>query len=120
MSKKQVARVVPKRGEVWFVELDPVVGHEQGRRRPALVVSSNQLNASRAELVTVLPITTKDRKISLRVHLKPPNGGVARDSWVITEQVRTVSRERLQRCLGSVSAREMSQVENALRIFLDL
>ena len=52
----------PKRGQIWFVSLDPVVGHEIGKKRPALVVS-NDRNNQFAETVTVLPITSKTEKV---------------------------------------------------------
>jgi len=46
----------PNQGEIWFIDLDPVVGHEQARRRPCLVVSDDQFNHSRAQLVMVIPL----------------------------------------------------------------
>jgi mRNA interferase MazF len=109
-----------KRGEVWTVDLDPVVGHEQAGRRPALIVTANLFNASPAGLVAVLPITSKHRPLPSRVRVTPPEGGLSMESWIITEQVRTVSKKRLVSRLGSVPPSTMKAVETSLRFLLDL
>ena len=61
----------PVRGEVWDVNLDPVLGDEQGGKRPALVVSVNEFNQGPSGLVTVVPITSKDRGVRSRVAIEP-------------------------------------------------
>jgi len=80
-------------GQVWFVDFEPIRGHEQGKDRPALVVSSRfHLALTNGELVTVLPLTSVERPRWLhRVHV------AAAASWVITEQVRTVAVSRFRR-----------------------
>jgi mRNA interferase MazF len=108
------------RGEVWDVDLDPAVGHEQGGRRPALIVSSERLHVIPSQLLTIVPITTRDRGIRVHVRLAPPEGGLVAPSVVITEQVRTISRQRLRRRRGSVSLTTLVEVERRLRYFLDL
>ncbi|WP_442481916.1 type II toxin-antitoxin system PemK/MazF family toxin [Aeoliella sp. SH292] len=110
----------PMRGEVWDVDLDPVKGHEQAGKRPALIVSADRLNASAAGLLIVLPITTKDKQIPLHVKVAKPTGGVSKDSYVIPEQVRSISRGRLVRRRGKIDAATMAKVEDHLRIVLDL
>lgn len=78
-------------GQVWFVDFDPVRGQEQGKDRPALVVSSRfHLDLTAGRLVTVLPLASVERPGW--VHRIPVAGG-----WVITEQVRTVSANRFRR-----------------------
>ncbi len=109
-----------KRGEIWVAQFDPVVGHEQGRERPALIVSADWVNGSAAELVMVLPITSKPRKSPSRVRMTPPEGGLRMQSWVICEQVRTLSKQRFGSRLGSVSPATMRAVSDALRLLLDL
>lgn len=109
-----------KRGSVWYVEFDPVVDHEQAGRRPALVVSSETFNTGPAGLITVLPITSRQRRMASRVPLSPPEGGLTMPSWVITEQVRTVSKRRLGRQLGQVSPETLAAVSDALRLLLGL
>lgn len=110
-----------RRGEVWLVDLDPVVGHEQGRRRPALVLSADTWNAGPAGLVTVLPVTSKMRHgIPSRIAMKPPEGGLTMPSWIIAEQVRTISTLRLERRLGVVRPVTMSAVDDVVRMLLGL
>jgi mRNA interferase MazF len=109
-----------KRGEIWLAQFDPVVGHEQGPLRPALIVSADWVNASPADLVTVLPITSKARKLPTRVVINPPEGGLRTQSWVICEQVRTVSKQRLGSRLGAAALQTMRAVTDNLRLFLEL
>jgi mRNA interferase MazF len=98
---------------------DPV-GHEQGERRPALVVSGDALNRGQGRLVTVLPITSRDRGIPAHISLDPDATGLHRPSFALTDQHRVVSRDRLERRLGTADGATMAAIETWLRIFLDL
>ena len=109
-----------RRGEVWLVALDPVEGHEQAGRRPALVLSVDAFNASPAELVTVLPITSKARALRTRIEVRPPEGGLTAVSYVIGEQTRTISTRRLGKRLGMVSVATMEKVAEVTRVLLGL
>src|SRR5437763_16837121 len=95
----------PLRDEIWRVNLEPVRGHEQGRVRPALIVSNDIYNRGAIGLVTIVPITTKERPIRSFLRIEPPEGGLPQPSFVICDQVRTISKERLGKRFGSVSAR---------------
>ena len=111
----------PRRGEVWIVDLDPTAGHEQAGRRPALVLSVDAFNASHAELVTVLPITSVPRpRIPTRVEIRPPEGGLKRASYVIGEQTRTISTDRLRNRLGAVKPATLDKVADVVRVILGL
>ena len=110
----------PGRGDVWLADLSPVQGHEQAGRRPALVVSDDLFNRSRAGLVIVLPITSALRPIPSRVEIAPPEGGLKVRSAVLCEGVRSISTERLVRRWGSVSHRTMTAVEIVLRYLMRL
>jgi mRNA interferase MazF len=103
---------------VWFLDFDPVVGHEQAGYRPALVLSSDVANGT--GMVTVLPITSKSRPYPTRIAITPPDGGLQVPSWVMGEQPRTVDARRLKRIVGSVSAPVMKRVEDVVRILLEL
>ena len=110
----------PSRGEVWTIDFDPVIGHEQGGRRPGLIVSSDLLHVIPSQLVYVVPITTRDRGIESHVPIVPPVGGLRRPSFAMTEQLRAVSKQRLQRRLGVVSPEILAQTMARVRLFLDL
>ena len=108
------------RGEIWFVGLDPTKGREQAGMRPALVVSVDIFNHGPAELVVVIPVTSKAKGIPLHVEIRPPEGGLTMTSFVKCEDVRSISTSRLVRRLGTVSAVTVDQVEDRLRILLGL
>lgn len=110
----------PLRGEIWLVTLDPTLGREQSGKRPALVVSDDLFNQSHAELVIVLPLTSKNKGIRSHVPVSPPEGGLNTQSYIKCEDVRSVSIQRLERKLGKVTARTLNEVENRLRIILVL
>jgi len=86
---------VVMRGEVWFAAHDPVRDHEQGGERPCLVVSNNRMNASPADLVVVLPITTTDRRLPTRVAMMPDEACLDRRvkaSWACACRSRGCTR----------------------------
>jgi mRNA interferase MazF len=109
-----------KRGEEWLARFNPVVGHGQGGPRPALIVSSDGWNGPPGNLVTVVPITSQPRRLPSRVRVMPPEAGLDRESWVIGEQVRTVSTQRLTRRLGVVMPATMRAVADNVRLLLEL
>jgi len=112
--------VQPARGEIWTVDLCPTRGREQSGVRPALVLSADTFNAGPAELVVVLPLTTKAKGIPFHVEILPPEGGVSQLSYIKCEDIRSISKERLRDRWGTVSSERLSQTEDRLRILLDL
>jgi len=110
----------PARGEIWGVDLSPVLGHKQGGQRPALVVSVDAFNAGPAELVVALPLTSKAKGIPFHIEIQPPEGGVKQASYVKCEDVQSISRERLRERWGTVSGITLLQIEDRLRILLNL
>ena len=110
----------PARGEVWTVDLSPTRGREQSGMRPALVLSADAFNAGPAELVVVLPLTTKEKGIPFHVEIHSPEGGVSQPSYIKCEDIRSISKERLKDRWGAVRNETLSQVEDRLRILLDL
>jgi len=104
-----------KRGELYYADLDPVIGSEQGGMRPVLIIQ-NDLGNRFSPTVIVLPLTSKVNKTPLRTHvpLLPPQGGVRKPSIILCEQVRTLEKVRLTRKLGVLSPEKMALVEKAL------
>jgi mRNA interferase MazF len=110
----------PSRGDVWVVSLDPTKGREQAGKRPALVLSVDPFNRGPADLIVVLPITSKTKGIPFHVNVKPPEGGLKQESFIKCEDVRSISKERLSQRLGSITTKTMKQVEDRVRILLGL
>jgi mRNA interferase MazF len=113
-------RVDPARGEIWFGDLDPVRGHEQGGPRPVLIISPDLYNQGPATLVVVLPLTTTRRPVRWHVPIHPPEGGVKRPSVILCDAVRSVTKERLTEQWGVVSPATLTTVEDRLRILFSL
>ena len=82
--------------------------------RPCLVVSVDLFNKSPAELVIVLPVTTKDKKIRSHIPIKPTEGGVREKSFIKCEDVRSISIERLTSRWGIISPATMHVVEDCM------
>ena len=110
----------PARGEIWTVTFDPTRGREQAGRRPALILSADIFNQSPAELVIVLSLSTKEKRLRSHIAVDPPEGGLKRRSWIRCEDIRSVSKDRLSKRWGSVTAQTIAAVEDRVRILLDL
>jgi|SRR3989338_1487672 len=116
----RVSNILPSRGEIWTLRLNPVKGHEQGGTRPALVISNDYLNHGPAGIAIVIPITTKDKHIRSHVKLEPPEGGLNKISFIKCEDIRSVSTERFVKRHGKVSVSTMNKVEDLIRTILEL
>ncbi len=110
----------PSRGEIWMVDLNPVRGHEQAGYRPCLVVSVDMFNHGPAELLVVLPITSREKKIPFHIPIEPEESGLKLRSYIKCEDVRSISKDRLNEQKGFASPGVMFQVEDRMRILLAL
>lgn len=109
-----------KRGEIYWVNLDPTIGAEIQKTRPAVVVS-NDLNNIHAQTVTVLPLSTSVEKIyPFEVMLEPGVFGNKEAGKVKANQIRTVDKRRLERLVGFLPKTLMDRVEQAMRLHLGL
>lgn len=108
------------RGEVWLADLDPSRGHEQAGKRPVLVVSDDLFNRGPAGMVIVLPVTSRVRPIPVHVAVQPPEGGLRVESAILCDAVRSISKERLLKPWGLVTAATLAAVEDRLRLLLRL
>ncbi len=120
-AQRVTERDFPRYGDIYEVDLDPVIGSETGKRRPALIVS-NDVNNQHSETVTVLPITGQPtrKQYPFEVLLPKGVGGLTVDSRAKANQVRTVDKHRLAGVRGSLPSQYLPQVEKALKIHLNL
>ena len=107
---------MPRRGEVWWVRLDPTLGAEIRKTRPCLVVSANALN-ERRRTVIIAPLSSAPQAAP---PLLVPVACAGRRAVVVVDQVRAVSKERFLRRMGELSVPDLAAVEEALRLVLEL
>jgi mRNA interferase MazF len=113
------------RGEIRLVNLDPVIGAEANKRRPAVIVSNDGANATAGRLgrgvVTVVPVTSNvERVYPFQVKLSAEATGLRTESKAQAEQVRSVAVQRIGPRVGRVPADLMEEIDEALRIHLAL
>ena len=108
------------RGDVWDAASDPVRGRGQAGRRPAVIVSTDLFTQGPGQLVAVLPITSRDRRVRWHVSVQPPEGGLMVPSFAMCDQLRVCSVERLLRRRGEIGVVTLARIEERLRILLDL
>ncbi len=104
-----------KRGDIFYADLDPIIGSEQGGIRPVLVVQNNVGNKYSPTLV-VLPISSA-KKPHLPTHIRICGSKMlSKDSIIMAEQIRTIDRNRLQKYVGSLGLEIMEKVDMAMKI----
>jgi mRNA interferase MazF len=113
------------RGEIRLTDLDPAQGSEASKRRPAVIVSNDRANATADRLgrgvVTVVPVTSNvDRVFAFQTLLRAELTGLRIDSKAQAEQVRSISVQRIGPVLGRVPANVMADLDEALRLHLQL
>ena len=109
----------PRRGEVYWANLDPAVGSEMTKIRPVVIVS-NDVGNQHSRRVTIAPLTSAgvQRVYRFEVRVFEGEAGVPRDSKVALDQIRAVDKRRLGRRVGALSSDRMQQVDAAIRISL--
>ncbi len=110
-----------KRGEIYFAQLNPVVGSEQGGIRPVLVIQ-NDIGNQYSPTTIVLAITSQINKAKLPTHveLKAEQYGLERDSVILAEQIRTIDKTRLKQRIAILDEEMMIYVDQALEVSLGL
>jgi mRNA interferase MazF len=110
----------PKKGEVYLVSLNPVVGSEICKSRPGLIISNNRNNEF-ADTITVIPITSKTMKVyPFEVFIPKGVGGLEKDSKAKCDQIRTISKMRLIKYLGTLEESYLKEIEKAALIHLGI
>ena len=110
-----------KRGDIYYAELNPVIGSEQGGTRPVLIIS-NDIGNRHSPTVIVDAITSRvHTKAKLPTHTAIRDfEGLNKDSIILLEQIRTIDKKRLQEYIGMLSESEMARVDKALAISVSL
>ncbi len=116
-----------KRGDIFYADLSPVVGSEQGGMRPVLIVQ-NDVGNKHSPTVIAAAITSRMGKTKLPTHIdvtlrtedRGACGGLARDSVVLLEQIRTLDKQRLREKMGHLSPEIMASVDHALSVSFGL
>ncbi|KMT21111.1 mRNA interferase eNdoA [Clostridium cylindrosporum DSM 605] len=116
-----MAQVV-KRGDIYYADLSPVIGSEQGGIRPVLIVQ-NDVGNKYSPTIIVAAITSQINKAKLPTHIEINSqdyDGLNKDSVILLEQIRTIDKKRLKEKVGSISSDLISKVDEALTISLGL
>lgn len=110
-----------KRGDIYYADLSPVVGSEQGGTRPVLIVQ-NDVGNKYSPTVIAAAITSQKYKTKLPTHISVNAGGcgLQKDSIVLLEQVRTIDKQRLKERMGNLPQEEMEKINRALSVSFGL
>ena len=110
-----------KRGDIYYADLSPVVGSEQGGMRPVLIVQNDTGN-KHSPTVIAAAITSQVGKARLPTHieLSAQSYGLSRDSVILLEQIRTIDKKRLKERMGTLDSTAMDKINNALSISFGL
>jgi len=110
-----------KRGDIFYADLSPVVGSEQGGIRPVLIVQ-NDVGNRHSPTVIAAAITSQINKAKLPTHIElgARNFGLAKDSVILLEQIRTIDKKRLKERMGKLDDDFMGKVNNAIAVSFGL
>ena len=110
-----------RRGDIYYADLSPVIGSEQGGLRPVLIVQ-NDVGNKYSPTVIAAAITSKISKTKLPTHIDVPceDAGLAKDSIILLEQIRTIDKKRLKEKMGHLDDDTMRNVNNAIGVSFGL
>lgn len=110
-----------KRGDIYYADLSPVVGSEQGGMRPVLIIQNDTGN-KHSPTVIAAAITSQMNKARLPTHIEltAKSYGLTKDSVVLLEQIRTIDKRRLRERMGKLDEKLMNQVDNAIAVSFGL
>jgi len=110
----------PRRGEVYWVKLDPAIGSEISKTRPAVIISNDTGNRY-SDRIIVAPLTSKgiDKVYPFEVKITAEDG-VNSASKVLLDQIRTIDKSRLGKQIGMLNHKKMEEVNEAIRVSLDV
>ena len=110
-----------KRGDIFYADLSPVVGSEQGGTRPVLIIQNDTGNRH-SPTVIAAAITSQTGKARLPTHINIPGGsvGLSKDSVILFEQIRTIDKRRHREHMGHLDEKQMTMVNNAIAVSFGL
>ena len=113
--------MIIKRGDIYYADLSPVIGSEQGGLRPVLIVQ-NDVGNKYSPTVIAAAITSQQTKSNLPTHIKinATGCGLSKDSIVLLEQIRTIDKQRLKEKMGSLDYNSMTGINKALSVSFGL
>jgi len=113
--------MIIKRGEIYYAELNPVIGSEQGGTRPVLVVQNDIGNQfSPTTIIAAITAQISKAKLPTHVEVRAKRCGLERNSVILTEQVRTIDKSRLKEKVAVLDEEIMLQVDKAIEISMGL
>ena len=108
-----------KRGEIYYADLSPVVGSEQGGIRPVLILQNDVGNRYSPTIIVAASTSKIDKaKLPTHIEIEGERHGLPKDSVILLEQIRTIDKRRLKEKLGGLNVPAMSRVEEGLRVSL--
>jgi mRNA interferase MazF len=110
-----------KRGDIWIVNLDPTLGHEIKKSRPAIIIQ-NDIGNKYSSVTIIAPLTSQkiEKIYPIEVLLTKKNSGVEKNSKVLLNQIRAIDKRRLQQKITNVNKETMSKINQALKISLGI
>ena len=110
-----------KRGDIYYADLSPVVGSEQGGIRPVLIVQNDVGNKFSPTVIAAAITSQKDKtKLPTHISVSSQNCGLAKDSIVLLEQIRTIDKQRLKEHMGHLDDQHMHLVDDAIAVSFGL
>ncbi len=109
-----------RRGDIWTVDFEPVVGSAQGKARPAVIIQNDIGNHYSPVLIVATVTSGEIARYDVQVEVKAPEGGLHHNSLVLLNQIRTIDKRRVGRFWGRLSTQTMRQVDEAIKISLGL
>lgn len=119
--EERVSDLIVKKGEIYFADLSPVIGSEQGGVRPVLVVQ-NDVGNKYSPTVIVAAVTSQINKAKLPTHVEisAEGHGLSKDSVILLEQLRTIDKKRLRERIGRIDDTSIERTNEALTISLGI
>ena len=110
-----------KRGDIWLVNLDPTIGHEIKKSRPAVIIQ-NDLGNKYSPITIIAPVTSQniEKIYPIEVLLNKKNSGLEKDSKILLNQIRAIDKRRLVKKIGKVDNEIIDKVNDAIKISLGL